>query len=49
MAVLDEAFADTESLEKTFFFVECEIAVLEAEGGDPGQWKSLAEVLKRIV
>ena len=37
MDVLDEAF------------LECEVAVLEDEGGDAGQWESLEEVLKMWV
>ena len=47
MDILDAAFVETGSLEEDCLLVECEVAVLEDEGGDAGQWESLVEVLER--
>ena len=44
MDVLDEAFVETGSLVGDCLLVECEVAVLEDEGGNAGQWESLVEV-----
>ena len=44
MGVLDEPFEETELLLEDCLLVECEVAVLEDEGGNAGQWASLADV-----